>query len=72
MIVSVALAMVPRGLRRRYSDKLTLVADTAKDKIADAVADSVLASFDLTQMEVEFGPPLGSGPEIQAQGMEGE
>jgi hypothetical protein len=37
IIVSVALAMVPRSTRRRYSEKLTLVSDTAKDEIADSV-----------------------------------
>ena len=60
LIVSVALSMVPRQLRRRYSEKLNIISDPAKDEIAEGVAHSVSQSFDLTEKPVEYGPPLGS------------
>ena len=60
LIVSVALSMVPRHLRRQYSEKLNINSDPATDEIAERVARSVSQSFDLTEKPVEYGPPLGS------------
>ena len=71
VIVSVALAMVPRGTRRRYSEKLTLVSDTAKDEIAESIAGSILQSFELTERVAEYGPPMGSG-QLASRRLEGE
>ena len=72
VIVSVALALVPRGVRRQYSEKLTLTADVAKDKIAEAITESVSQSFDMTERPVDHGPPLGSRQTVQSKGVEGE
>ena len=62
LIVAVALSMVPRSVRRRYSEKLSLLSDPAKDVIAERITASVAQSFDLTERQVEYGPPLGSQP----------
>ena len=60
IIISVALAMVPRGTRREYSEKLLIRSDPAKAAITDRVAEAVLQHFTIDWKPGVAGPSLSS------------
>ena len=43
--VSLALTMVPRTVRRDYSEKLLIRSDPAKEKITEAIVEALLKTF---------------------------
>lgn len=55
IVISVALAMVPRRTRRDYTDTLALTSDPARRKIAADVAAAVDQVFEVEEKPVQIG-----------------
>ena len=60
IVVSVALALVPRALRRDFSEKLTSKVDPAKAAIAERVVEAVETHFAVEEKEAGIRGAKGS------------
>lgn len=43
--ISLALTMIPRTVRRDYSEKLLIRSDPAKERITEAIVESILSGY---------------------------
>jgi hypothetical protein len=58
IVISVALSLAPKAVKRAYADRFDETHEKAKRQLSQAAADAVLQSFD-----VELKPEgLGPGP----------
>ncbi len=61
VILSVALAMVPRRIRKDWAERVTAKTQPAKAKIVDRLIAGIDQQFDVEKKpDVPVGPPLGS------------
>ena len=56
--VSLALTMVPRTVRRDYSEKLLIRSDPAKEKITEAVVEALLKTFAVEKKPLPTMPSI--------------
>ncbi len=55
VVISVALAVVPRRVRRGYVDKLALTSDPARQEIAAEIAAAVATAFEVKEKPPQIG-----------------
>jgi hypothetical protein len=61
VILSVALALVPKRIRKDWNERVTAKTEPAKGEIVDRLIAGIDQHFDVEKKpDVPIGPPLGS------------